>query len=109
PSHTNPATSPPEHGNPAPVVLGELALEQSGGVRLEHVALLDVSEVPEHDAALVACADLADVVLEASQAGHLAVVDDRAVAHQPHLGTTGDLAFDHVGAGDRAHARGAEH
>ena len=45
--------------------LRELALDLAGLVDLQHIALLDVGEVLEHDAALEAGRDLADVVVEA--------------------------------------------
>ena len=56
---------------------GELALDLARRVGLEHVAFLDVGEVAQHDPAVEAGGDLADVVVEAPQAGDLAVVDRR--------------------------------
>src|SRR4051794_4028582 len=87
---------------------GELALDLAGLVDLQDVALLDVRVVLENDAALEAGGDLADVVVEAPQAADRGVVDDRAVAHDPHLGAAADDAVGDVRAGDRADARGAE-
>ena len=46
-------------------------------VGFDNVADLDVVEVFEADAALVALEDFADVVLEAAERGNLAVVHDR--------------------------------
>src|SRR4051794_33516327 len=71
----------------------ELALDLARRIDLQDVALLDVLEVLEHDAALLSGGDLADVVLEAPQRGDLAVVDDGAVAHQACLGAGGDAAL----------------
>src|SRR5512143_2665693 len=61
-------------------------------VGLDDVADLDVGEIVETDAALVAGLHLAGIVLEALQAAHLAVVHDDAVADEPRLGIAGDLA-----------------
>src|SRR3954447_10403837 len=87
---------------------GELALDAAGGEDLDLIALLHVGVVLQHDAALEPGGDLADVVGVAAQRGDLARVDDGAVAEQAAAGATGDLALGDVGAGDRAHAGGAE-
>ena len=52
---------------PRSAASGELALDLPRLVDLEDVALLDVLEVREHDAALEARRDLAHVVVEAAQ------------------------------------------
>src|SRR5262249_10180546 len=88
--------------------LHQLAFDLPGGVRLDHVAVLDVGEVPEHDAAVIPRGDLADVLVEPPQALDLSVVDDRTVADQTDLRAAGDRAVRDVAAGDRADARGAE-
>ena len=77
-------------------------------VHLQHISFLDVREVLEHDAALEAGRDLADVVLEAAERGDAAVVDDGAVADQADLGAAPDRSVDHVAAGDRPDAGGLE-
>ena len=61
---------------PPPARYSELSLDLAGLVDLEHVALADVLEVLQHDAALEALLDLAHVVLEAAQRADPAVVDD---------------------------------
>src|SRR5690606_36884822 len=78
-------------------------------VDLDDVALLDVVVVLEADTALEAGADLADVVLEAPQAGDGALVDLLAAAVHAGLGAAPDHALEHVGAGDVADARHLEH
>src|SRR5918995_1813536 len=70
--------------------LGELALDLARLVCLDDVAFLDVRVVREHDAALEAGEDLADVVVDAPQRADLARVDDRAVADQADLRSAGD-------------------
>src|SRR5579862_7736115 len=86
-----------------PPVLGEeLALDLAGGVCLEHVALLDVGVIAQDDSAVKPARDLANVVVEAPQAGDLALIDDRSVAHQADLRAAGDLALGDVRAGYRS-------
>src|SRR5262245_18563669 len=65
-------------------------------VRLDDVAGLEVLEIRQADAALVAGLHLADVVLEAPQRGDGALPDDRALAKEPDLGAAGDRAVLHV-------------
>src|SRR5690606_24124113 len=84
-SITSTATKPPP-------ISGELALDLARRVRLEHVALLHIAEVPEDDAALEAGGDLSDVVVEPLQRRDLAVVDDGAVAHEANLRAARDPA-----------------
>src|SRR5712691_8589391 len=84
------------------------ALDLTRLVRLEHVALFDVVEALEQDAALEALLDLAHVVLDAPQRRDRRLVDDGAVPHDAHLRPPADdTARDHA-AGDRADARRAE-
>jgi hypothetical protein len=52
---------------------------------------LQVLEVGQADTALEALADLAHVVLEATQRRDGALPDDGAVAQEANLGATGDL------------------
>ena len=59
---------------------------------LDHVADLDVVELLDLHAALVAGGDLLDVVLEAAQGGQIALVDDDVVAQDAHLAAALDLA-----------------
>ena len=66
------------HRGPAADGSGELALDLARLVGLEHVAVLDVLEVVQHDAALEAGRDLAHVLVEAAQARDRRLVDDRA-------------------------------
>src|SRR5579864_7280441 len=68
-----------------PPLLGELALHLARGVCLEHVALLDVRVIAEHDPAVKPARDLANIVVEAPQTRYFAVVDDGPVANQAHL------------------------
>src|SRR4051794_15783992 len=88
--------------------LRELALDLAGLVGLQHVALLDVLEVREHDAALEAGRDLAHILVEALERVDRRVVDDRAVAHHADAAAAADRPVGDVAAGDRADARGAE-
>src|SRR4051812_36099518 len=88
--------------------LGEGALDLPGRVDLDHVAFLDVHVVLEDHAALEARLHLAHVVVEAPQRGDLAVIDDRAVAHQPALGAAGGVPVGDHAAGDDADLGGAE-
>src|SRR4051794_41509522 len=88
--------------------LRELALDLAGLVRLQHVALLDVLEVREHDAALEAGRDLAHVLVEALERVDRRVVDDRAVAHHADARAAADRPVGDVAARDRADAGGAE-
>ena len=71
-------------------------------VGLDHVALLDVVELLEVQAALVAGGDLLDRVLEALEGGEMALVDDDAVTHDARLAGALDLAVGDVAAGDGA-------
>src|SRR3954471_15978448 len=88
--------------------LRERALDLARLVGLQHVALLDVLEVREHDAALEAGRDLAHVVVEALERVDRRVVDDRAVAHHADPRAAADDAVGDVAARDRADPRGAE-
>src|SRR5947209_17462027 len=74
-------------------------------VGLDHVALLEVLEVRQADAALEAALDLACVVLEPLEGRDRALPYDYPVAQESHLGAAGDDAVGHVAAGDGAHAR----
>ena len=66
------------------------------------VALAQVVEALEQDAALEALGDLARVVLEAPELGDRRLVDARPVAEDPDVGVAAhDAARDHA-AGDRA-------
>src|SRR6478735_1139178 len=71
---------------------GDLALFEG----LDQVAALEILEVGEADAAFEALADLAGVLLEATQRDDRALPDDHAVAQEAHLGATGDDARAHV-------------
>src|SRR5215211_7307917 len=77
-------------------------------VGFDLVAFLDVLEVVQADAALVAGRDRADVLLEAAQGADPAVVDDHAVADQAGPGPAGDLARGDVRPGDHADPRHPE-
>src|SRR5438046_1932468 len=66
-------------------------------VRLDDVAGLDFVPARDHDAALEAVLDLADVVLEAAEAADLALVDLDRVADDPEVRFAVDLAVgDHA-------------
>src|ERR671933_2428604 len=73
----------------------KLRFDLLGPVRLQDVAFLEVVEVVEGDAALVALGYLAHVVLEALERGDRAVVDDRAPPQQAHVRVAGDPALRH--------------
>src|SRR5699024_12628969 len=64
-------------------------------------SLLDVGELLQGDAAVVAVGHFPHVVLKAPQGGHLVVGHDDAVPHHAHLGVAGDLAADDVAANDQ--------
>src|SRR5699024_7560972 len=66
-------------------------------------SLLDVGELLQSDAAVVAVGHFPHVVLKAPQGGHLVVGHDDAVPHHAHLGVAGELAADDVAANDHAH------
>src|ERR1019366_6274940 len=78
----------------------ELLFDLLDVVRLENVLFLEVVESLEADAALEAFGHLARVVLEALEALDLAFPDDGAVADQPDLAGSDDLALGDVAAGD---------
>src|SRR4051794_14136350 len=75
---------------------------------LDDVAILEVLEVGEADAALEALVDLTDVVLEPPQRGDGTLPDDRALAEEPDLGATGDRAVGDVATRDGADLGDAE-
>src|SRR5919198_4361087 len=77
-------------------------------VGLDDVTLLDVLEVLQPDAALIAGRHRAHVLLEAAQGVDAAVVDDHAVAHQPGPAATVHLPGGDVRAHHHADARHAE-
>src|SRR4051794_12309679 len=78
--------------------------------RLDDVLVLDVVVRPQPDTALVALADLGDVVLEPPQrVDEEVVVDDDARPQQPRLGVPPDLARPDDAAGDVAELAAAEH
>src|SRR5512133_1755069 len=77
-------------------------------VGFDLVAFLDVLEVVQADAALVAGRDRAGVILEAAQGSDPPVVDDHAVADQAGLGPAGDLTRGDVRPGDHADPRHPE-
>src|SRR6266545_1899001 len=72
------------------------------------VAFLDILEVLQADAALVAGRDRAGVLLEAAQRADPPLVDDHAVADQPCPRASGDLAGGDVRAGDHPDPRHPE-
>src|ERR671917_1763987 len=81
-------------------------------VALDLVAVLDVVEVLQADAALVALAHLGDVVLEAAQGADAALPRDDAVADEAGARVAADDAVGDAAAGDDArlrHAEGREH
>src|SRR5687768_8820813 len=77
-------------------------------VALDLVAVLDVVEVLEPDAALEALAHLGDVVLEAAQRPDGALPGDDAVADEPRARVAPDDAVEHAAARDDARLRHAE-
>src|SRR4051812_10448191 len=105
-----PSRAPPRacegRGGRGPFSVARLLAHLEG---LDDVLDLDVVERPEADTALVALADLGDVVLEPAQRLHGQVVgDDDAVAQQPGLGVPVDRAVAHDRAGHVADLRDAE-
>src|SRR5947207_10924869 len=77
-------------------------------VRLDDVALLEVLEVGQADAALVARLHLADVVLEALERSDGAVPDHDPVAQEADLRAARDRAVADVAAGNLADPRHRE-
>src|ERR1044072_3989775 len=77
-------------------------------VGLDDVAVLEVLIVLQADAALVAVANLADVVLEPAERRDLAVVDDDAVAHETRPRVASDRARPDVAPRDDAELRHPE-
>src|SRR5215212_859571 len=75
---------------------------------LQDVALFDVVEVLDADAALEALADRAYVVAETLQGGDVALVDHGSVAHHANAIVARDLTPGHVAARDGTHARNPE-
>src|SRR5207248_5125377 len=86
--------------SPRTGVLGERWPDRLQLVRLDDVALLEVVEVLEPDAALESLVDLLHVVLETAQGGDAAGEDRLRVAQQAYEGSPGDLAVGDRGAGD---------
>src|SRR5437016_6806867 len=78
-------------------------------VGLDDVAGLQVLEVGEADAALVAGLDLAHVVLESLERRDGAGPDDDTLAQEADLRAPRDHTVLDVAAGDGADARDAEH
>src|SRR5512132_2004853 len=83
-------------------------LDLPGLVALEHVALFDVVEVVEEDAALEPLLHLAHVVLHAPQRSDRRLVDHGAVANDAPLRSTADAAARDHAAGDRPDTRSTE-
>src|SRR5919106_6342566 len=75
---------------------------------LDQVALLDVLEALEPDAALESRLHLAHVVFEAPQGRDGRLVHDRAVSHEPRLRIATDRPVQHHAPRDQAQARHAE-
>src|SRR6266513_1651929 len=84
------------------------ALDLPRLVDLEDVAFLHVVEALEQDPALEALGDLTTVVLKALQLRDRGLLDDRAVADDPHRCAAADVALGHVAARDRAESRDPE-
>src|SRR2546421_5084368 len=78
-------------------------------VGLDDVALLEVLEVAEADAAFESLLHLAGVVLEPLERGDCAVPDDDAVAQETDPRAACDHAVLHVAAGHPADTRDREH
>ena len=77
------------------------ALDLFDDVALDGVAHLEVLVAADADAALVALLDRFDIVLEATQAGDLALEDDCAVANDANLVVAMELAVGDVAARNR--------
>src|SRR5437764_10816363 len=75
---------------------------------LDDVALLDVLEALDADAALEALAHLGDVLLEMPQRRDLPFEDHAVVAQQAHAGGAGNQPVHHHAAGDHARLRNLE-
>src|SRR5689334_2452235 len=79
-----------------------------GLVDLEDVAFLDVVEVLDQDAALVAGGHLADLLAVVAEAVDAAIVDDLPRAHHPHVRAAQDATFRDVAASDHVVVRKLE-
>src|SRR5438093_4431188 len=77
-------------------------------VGLDDVALLEVLEIAEADAAFEALLHLAGIVLEPLERGDRPVPDDDAVAQEPDPPAPSDHAVLHVAAGHPADTRDGE-
>src|SRR3954465_401963 len=110
PSRPRPRPRPPSvrgRGGRGPFSVARLLAHLEG---LDDVLVLDVVERPQADAALVALADLGDVVLEpAERVDEEGVVDHAPAAQQPRLRVPADLAGPDDAAGDVAELAAAEH
>src|SRR5471030_2845227 len=77
-------------------------------VGFDHVALLEIGELRDLDAALEVLGHFADVVLEAAERFEFAVPDDGRVADDADLRIADELAGLHVATRDRADLRDLE-
>src|SRR5207244_3441205 len=77
-------------------------------VGFQDVALLDVLEVVDPDAAFESLLDLVGVLFETLQRGDLGIGHHDAVAQEAHLRAARDRAFLDVAAGDEADLRNLE-
>src|SRR6187397_2970286 len=75
---------------------------------LDQVALLEVLEVGQADAALEALTDLPSIFLEPLERVDAALPDDDALAQEADLRAAGDDTRAHAATGDEADARDAE-
>src|ERR1035441_7060735 len=78
-------------------------------VGLDHIAVLQILEVGESDAALVAGLDLAHVVLEAPEGRDRALPDDDTLSEEPDLGAAGNNAVCDITTGDSSYLRDTEY
>jgi hypothetical protein len=70
-------------------------------VGLDHISSFDILEVLQADATFSSCRNFTDVVLETTQAGNTALMDNSAVTHHTGLGSPYHPAFADYAASHR--------
>src|SRR5262245_36911837 len=77
--------------------------------RFEHVALLNVSEISDHDAALKTRLHLTHVILEPAERFNTARMDHDIVSQHANLAVPGERTLGDVTTRNRANFRDVEH
>src|SRR5215472_8906501 len=93
---------------PNPLRYPDFGRDPLGHERLNHIALFDVIEVRDVDAAFHAVADFAGIILEPLERADLAFVNLHAVAHQANVGIAFDDAVQDITSGHGSHLGDAE-